>query len=140
MENELKAILHSRQFPHDLVIIYDDRHPLWGGSTITLLGSGRLERQTAPPGGALPSSTRLIDQERILELVELLVELSAWEQHTAEATLVPDESRPELVIRLGGKTSRVWERHHEMRKNQRLVRVKERLESLAGEEEPGREG
>ena len=135
IEAELKELLASQRVPADLIITYDDMHGLWGGSTLTVRGDGSLERQVSRRGAAAPTGTKThIGEHDLLELVRLLVELSAWEQRTPDGMPVPDESRAYLTISLKGSTSVVWERFNEMAKNDRLVRVRDWLESGFGEQ------
>jgi hypothetical protein len=60
-----------------------------------------------------------------LELVGLLVELSAWEQRTPDSPPIPDESRAHLTIILKGGRSVVWERFNDLPANNRLIRIKD---------------
>jgi hypothetical protein len=130
MEDDLKAILATQHVPADLTIIYDDMHGLWGGSVLTVRGDGRLACQTRPPGAPSPTtSNRQIGEPELLELVRLLVELSAWEQRTPDSRPLPDESRSYLAITFKGNTSLVWERFNDMPANDRLVRIKDWIES-----------
>jgi hypothetical protein len=130
MEDDLKAILATRQVPADLSITYDDMHGLWGGSTLMVRGDGRLERQVRPRGAQAPgSSKKQIGKHELLDLVRLLVDLSAWEQRTPDNPPVPDENRSYLTISLKGKTSLVWERYNDMPANERLIRIKRWIET-----------
>ena len=134
MEYDLKAILATRQAPADLSITYDDMHGLWGGSTLTVRGDGRLERQVRPRGAPESrSSNKQIGEHKLLELVRLLVELSAWEQRTPDSPPVPGESRSYLTISLNANTSRIWERFNDMPANNRLIRIKGWIDSQFGD-------
>lgn len=135
MEDELKAILASQQVPSDLSIVYDDMHGLWGGSILTVRGDGWLERQTRARGAPVHTSSKTrAGEHELLELIRLLVELSAWEQHTPDSPPIPDESRSQLTISLKGKTSRMWERFNEIPANNRLIRIKNWMESQFGDD------
>lgn len=134
MEHDLKAILASQQVPTDLSITYDDMHGLWGGSILTVRGDGRLERQVRPRGAQAPSiSKKQVGERKLLGLVQLLVELSAWEQRTPNSSPVPDESRSYLTINLKGNTSLMWERFNDMPANNRLIRIKDWIEGQFGD-------
>jgi hypothetical protein len=135
MEPELNAILATQQVPANLSIAYTDMHPLWGGCMHTVGGDGRLERRVRAQGAAEPlSGTQRISERELLDLVRLLVELSAWEQRTADCLPVPDESRAYLTISLEGKSNEIWEWYNEMRANNRLVRIKAWLEGQFGDD------
>jgi hypothetical protein len=129
MKSALNEMLASQRVPADLSIIYDDMHGLWGGSTYTVQGDGSIEWQVRPRGAPAPTtSEKRISERELLALVRLLVELSAWEQRTADRPPVPDESRAYLTITLDGKLSRMWEWYNDMRANGRLIQVKGWLE------------
>jgi hypothetical protein len=129
IENELREIAASGRVPADLRITYDDMHGLWGGSLLTARGDGWIEQAVRDRGAPTPvSRAKQIGRDEVLELVRLLVELSIWEQRTPETQPVPDESRPQLTIRLNEETCRVWERATEMRANNRLLRIKNWIE------------
>ena len=137
MEAALNEILASHRVPADLSIAYTDMHPLWGGCTLTVRGDGHLERQISARGAtAHTSSEKSISERELLELVRLLVELTAWEQHTADRQPIPDESRATLTISLKGGVSRVWEWYNEMPANDRLIRIKAWLEGQLADGPP----
>ena len=134
MDADLNGILASQQVPADLSITYSDVHPLWGGTTLTARGDGYLERQISPRGAtALMSSNVQISKQELLELVRLLVDLSAWEQRTAVRPPVPDESCAYLTISLDGRVSRMWEWFNEMRAENRLICIKGWIEGQFGD-------
>ncbi len=133
MKNVLEAILASGTVPQDLVITYDDVHGLWGGAVISIRGSGRGERCERAVGGAKPKVfEKAISQEQLLELVDLLIELEAWEQQTPDRQWIPDESRATLNISIGGQTSSMWERCNEMAENKRLTQIKTKMSEMTG--------
>jgi hypothetical protein len=130
IENELRAILAAGRAPANLRITYDDMHGLWGGSLLTVRGDGRIEQQVRVRGASTPTaSRRQIGERELLELVRLLVELSIWEQRTHETQPLPDESRPQLTIRVNDKTCRVWERSTGMLATNRLLQIKSWIEA-----------
>lgn len=131
MENELENVIDEDRAPADLTITYDDMHGLWGGSAITVRGDGAVELRTRQSGAGDAEVTRKrIGGRELIDFVRLLVELRAWEQHTPASQPVAGESRAHLIIRLEGKTSSMWERFNEMRANDRLIRIKARMENL----------
>ena len=129
--NELKRISDTRNVPADLAITYDDMHGLWGGTTITIRGDGHMERRTQQIGVVEVDVTQTqIDKPALLELIDLLISLAAWDQVTPDDMLIPDESRANLAISVNGYTSNMWERVNETVANNRLIQVKNRLEGL----------
>jgi hypothetical protein len=132
MENELKAIIASHHAPADLTIIYDDMHGMWGGSILTLRGDGSLERQTKATGSQTAEIVQTkISERELVELIRLLVELSAWEQRTPEPEFfVVGESHARLKISIQGGMSSIWERFNHMQANNRLIQIKNWMETL----------
>jgi len=132
MENELNTIVATNIVPPELTITYDDMHSLWGGTTITVRGDGAMETRTREIGAhEAQLSRKQIDERELINLIRLLIEVRAWEQVTAEASPVPDESRATLMLDLVDNSTRVWERVNEMAANNRLVQIKSLLEILA---------
>jgi len=131
MKNALAAILAAGAVPAALAITYDDMHGLWGGVTITIRGDGRVERQSRALGEPTTQVYRTaVDHQLLLDLLRLLVQLDAWEQHIPDRPPLPDESRAVLTISVGGRASRVWERFNDLAANNRLVQIKSWLEQL----------
>ena len=131
VENELKAIITGNRVPADLTITYDDMHGLSGGTTIIVYGDGRLERQTKKSGASAAKITRKrIDRHKLIELIQLLVKLRAWDQLTPDRQPIPDESRANITISVNGSSSRMWEWFNEMPGNNRLIRIKARMVKL----------
>jgi hypothetical protein len=97
MEQQLQRFVDGAE-ADELMIIYNDMHGLWGGFTITLSASGAYERLERARGASLPLVRRgTVAPARVHDLVRLLSEIKAWEQHTPERMPVPDESRATLV-------------------------------------------
>ena len=131
MENELKTIIATNSVPAELIVTYDDMHGLWGGTMIMVHGDGNVERQTREIGAPEATIARMqIDERKLIELVQLLVELQAWEQRIADEPPIADESRAQVAITLKEDASRVWERVNEMVANNRLIQLKTLLENL----------
>jgi hypothetical protein len=131
MEKELKAIAAANSVPADLTVTYDDMHGLWGGTTITVRGDGNVERRTRRLGAPEAEVARKrVGGRELVELVRLLAELEAWDQRTSDEPPVAGESRAHLTITLDRSASRVWERVNEMAANDRLIRIKTRLDNL----------
>jgi len=131
MEDELKAIIALNPVPADLMITYDDRHGLWGGTLLVLQGDGNLKRQTQVAGSAQAVGlTQQVSEQELRELVRLLVELEAWAQRVPNRLPVPDESRAYLTIQVNGQMSRMWEWFNDMAKNDRLMRIKVWMEEV----------
>lgn len=134
MMNELQNIITTNRIPAELIITYDDMHGLWGGTGISVRGDGSVESQRKEMGAPKAEITRnQVDARELVELIRLLVELSAWEQRTADAQPVAGESRAYLTISIKEDVSRVWERVNEMAENNRLIQIKTRLEKLSAE-------
>lgn len=129
MKGELERILASNN-PEGFSLSYSEMHGLWGGVTISLNGDGSYQRIQREPGGQPQIVEGKVGVDRVMELVRLLLEIEAWEQRTAEATPIPDESRAYLTVYCGAITSTIWERYNDLAKGQRLIRVKSQLQRL----------
>lgn len=126
MKHELEQILASNN-PQGFSLSYDDMHGLWGGMTITLTGDGSYQRTQREPGGQPQTVEGKVEVEQVIEMVRLLLEIEAWQQHIPEAMLVPDESRAYLTIHCGASTSTIWERHNDLAKGQWLIQARDQL-------------
>lgn len=131
VESALQASLMSSKVPPDLEITYDDTHGLWGGTAIIIHGSGRGERRERANGGAKPEIFETaIEQKQLLELIQLLIELEAWEQQTPDRQPLADESRATLTISVDGQRSSMWEWFNEMAKKKRLIEIKAKMSEM----------
>jgi hypothetical protein len=131
VESTLRAIAGGNAAPADLSVIYDDMHGLWGGQTISLLGTGAYERQERARGGSAPVViTGMVDRQQLQALASLLVDLKAWEQRVPERAPVPDESRATLKIRVGATEVAIWEWYNDLPKNDRMVQISSRMHSF----------
>ena len=131
MEKELTKIVATKKFPPDFSITYDDRHGLWGGETITVDGAGNVEARERDQAAPDPKITkRSISQDRLLDLIKLLVELKAWEQQIPERQPRPDESRARFTLKSGDRNTQIWEWFDDMEKTRRLIQIKTRMEEL----------
>jgi hypothetical protein len=134
MEASLREIEAGRGTA-SFAVTYSDMHGLWGGVTVTLTRDGDYEQTMRRPGGLPVLVRRRLAPEHATALAQLLVEIRAWEQRTPERAPVPDESRAMLSIRCGAAESSIWEWYNDMPRNQRLIRVRDRLIQL-GEDIP----
>jgi hypothetical protein len=133
VEQQLKDFAegHASQ---NLTIVYSDLHGLWGGVTITLSTSGAYECLERPRDVIVPDLLRkTVTPAHIQNVLRLLLETRAWEQHTLERMPLPDEVRATLTLRTGAVESSIWELYNNLEKNGRLVRVRRLLLELAKE-------
>ena len=131
VEDNLKRMQTESNVSSDLTITYDDMHGLWGGTTIVISGKGSGERRERTRGNTEPEViNKSVTKEQIIELVKLLVEQEAWAQKTPDREPVPDESRSRLSISIAGESSDIWEWFNDMKKNQRLIKIKERMRQM----------
>jgi hypothetical protein len=119
--------------PADFEVFYSDMHGLHGGETIIVKGSGDASLERRAHGGADPQTkTTHVKPADLAKLAALLIEIQVWEQREPDRPAVPDESRAGVGVRGADESAGFWEWYNDMKKNQRLLRVKELLESLVG--------
>ena len=118
----------------DFKVEYNDMHSFHGGETLTVTGSvltGRYlfrgvgRTQIEPP----PTSLTVA---QLTALIDLLLEIEAWDQRVPARTAVLDESSTSLTISVGELHSSIWEWYNDLNGNDRMVRVKQMLEEIAG--------
>ena len=128
MRNQLRAFLDGNLPPEKLEITYSDLHGLYGGLKLTLHGTGKVEQKAVRRDAPEP---RPLSTQQVRDVVELIVQQEAWTQKVPEAVAVPDESRATLKITAGDSTSTIWERVREMKVNDRLIRISDKMQKLA---------
>ena len=132
LDEALEQIAAGERPPGDLEVIYDDMHGLHGGETITLHGDGTVTAvRREPPDSPQTEHTAQVSPERVLEIVELVVDIEGWEQEVPERVMVPDESTARLGLRGAGFEGGMWEFYNDLEGLDRLVRVKRAMEALA---------
>src|SRR5687768_7516856 len=78
-------------------VSYRDLHAVHGGVTITVHGDGRFQRQFDGEGTRV---TLRIQPHDLARLVDLLLDIRAWEQETYARDPAADDSRAYLTVRL----------------------------------------
>jgi hypothetical protein len=126
----LEAFLEGRLSAEMLEITYSDLHGLWGGLRLTVDGTGRVV-QEAVRLPEQPPKPRNLSADEVREIVQLLLELSAWEQRAPDRAPRPDESRARLFIRAGVAQSMIWEWFNDLDDTGRIVRVRQKMKALA---------
>lgn len=131
VERTLRAAAGGAEIPTDFAVRYSDMHGMHGGTTISLAADGTLHSRTVDPRrGSSEEGRATVPPDSVRAVVQLLVELSAWEQRTPPRPPVPDESASGLTIRAGGEEVRIWEWYNDMGTNARMIRVLGRLRSF----------
>ncbi len=135
MKQKLEQLREGSASPDGLEVVYSDMHAFHGGETLTVKGdmlTGKyLIRQGVSPEQIEPPPRKMTAQQ-LHTLVELLLEIEAWEQRVPERTPVPDESRASLSIKVGELQSSIWEWFNDLSGNDRMVKVKHLLKEIAG--------
>ena len=142
LEQVQRAIRHKLEQLHadsvptdDFEVAYSDMHSFHGGKTLTVKSdmlTGRyLFRNGSTPDLIEPPPTNLTS-EQLRALVDLLLEIEAWEQRVPDRTAVPDESSASLTVTIGELQSSIWEWYNDLNGNNRMVKVKQLLEEIAG--------
>jgi hypothetical protein len=117
-----------------LSVSYSDMHGLHGGLSLKISGDGRISQQAVrTPVGEPKAAVAPADLRR---LIALLIELAAWEQRVPDARPVPDESRAHVRIEIAGHYSVIWERYNDLRRGQRIVRIRDLMSEIAWQPRP----
>jgi len=132
---QLELLLEGNAPLSDLYVEYDDMHAFHGGETLTVTGdtlrARYLSRGDVSPTQIEPPPITMTAQQ-VRALLQLLLEIEAWEQRVPEREAVPDESAARLSVRVGTVESSIWEWYNDLSGNNRMVRVKQLLEEIAG--------
>jgi len=129
----LKAYLAGALPGSKITVTYTDLHGLHGGLRLTIDGTGKVEQQAVRTKAGVP---RRVSNAQFRALVQLLLETAAWEQRVPDRTPVPDESRASLTIVAGDARSTIWEWYNDLKPNNRLIRIREKMKSIAWSPEP----
>lgn len=128
VREKLQAYLGGRLAPGVFRVTWSDLHGLHGGLTLTVHGTGEVEQRAVRTAVHPP---KLVRSAELRRLVNLLLELNAWEQRVPERAPVPDESTGTLEIHAGDVSSTVWEWHNDLARNQRLARIRDLMCEVA---------
>ena len=148
VSSSLRDAEDSGSAPAGMSVVYDDHSAGFGGERIELDQEGVLTlRRFRPALGGEPEVAETVrgqlPPERRVELIALLVEIEAWDQHDMPETSLND-ARAELEVRVGSDRSRIWEWADDLDANQRLSRVEQLLlrfaADLEAESAPAGEG
>ncbi|MFO0965125.1 MAG: hypothetical protein U0793_06010 [Gemmataceae bacterium] len=107
---------------------YDDLHAFHGGLTLTIDGKGKVTQKAVRQK---VGEARDVSKADLKLLVDLLQKHKAWEQREPERKPRPDESKARLVIRYGDESVTVWEWYNDLRKNKRLLEIREAMKKAA---------
>jgi len=130
---QLRSAADTASVPPGLVVVWDDHDPKWGGRRITVRADGSVEVRRWRPG--TPESepevwTGHAPGAQLVDLVDVLVDVEAWEQRTSGHTTPLDEAKATLTLQVDGARERSWEWANDLEANQRLVLVENELEAL----------
>jgi hypothetical protein len=129
-EAALRAVNDGGTLPGDLHLEYSDEHGMWGGTRVTVDGTGAYRWQHSDQQQGTRVASGQVSEEQVRDLVRLLVSIRAWEQAAFNRLAVPDESTARVIIRAGGTESRTWEWHRDLADNGRLILVRDRMAGL----------
>ena len=134
VQSKLESSASAGRVPADLVVVYDDYHPRWGGHRIVVKGDRSLEVERWRPNQAASAPDRwsgTVPPTAMDALLQLLVEIEAWEQQVEEDSTRIDDATAKLEVRVGGERASIWEWANDLEANRRISRVKQHLEALA---------
>jgi hypothetical protein len=154
----LRTAAERRDVPPGLVVVFDDHEGPWGGDRIEVYGDGRVRRFRVRPGfrpavvapeRSLASSDRepeaalgppdeagTVSEAALLRLVDVLVEIEAWEQGAPESVARVQAGKARLTVRIDAARREVWEYAEDVPTQDRLLRVRQALEALLASAEP----
>jgi hypothetical protein len=134
LEEKLRVARTDSAVP--FTVIYDDIHTVHGGTSISVSRDGAIERVDVAPGRRNRRVTKgRATPEQLAALLDLLIEVEAWEQKIPAREMRHDESKARLAVSAGGQPGGFWEFYNDLESNGRLTRVKARLEELAPRKE-----
>ena len=130
IRDTMKSLAQGKGKREGISITYDDIHGLYGGLRLEIDGNGKVEQKTVRTQAG---KAKTVAPEDLKQIVELLVELKAWEQIEEERPPRPDEGRASLTIKYDDHTTKIWEWHHDLAKNQRIDKVLTLMKKAAWE-------
>ena len=140
IENLLKDFAAGGEIPYNFSLFYTEAHALWGGTSYTINGFGRSVKSVTGHGNVNPQIYETeVGAEQLRELAALVLELRAWEQILPQRPLIPDEVLATLKITIGNPRGGIWERSKELEANNRLIRIREKMNRLFERVEPLRD-
>jgi hypothetical protein len=105
----LEALARDRGEWRDFNVTYDDLNPFSGGVRLTIFGTGEVSA-TWPTRALRTPQTRNVPLSDLKELVNLLLEQKAWEQHEIpEMPFTTDQTSIRLTIGYGNDSTMIWE-------------------------------
>lgn len=128
LEQRLKSLLVGPSPLTSFSVTYSDMHGLHGGLTLTIDGTGKVEQKVVRME---IKPTVELSKEALRDIIKLLVELEAWKQQVPERSPSPDESRAYLRIKVGDSSSEIWEWFNDLKKNERIIRISEKMKGHA---------
>jgi hypothetical protein len=135
LREQLEQLLATASSTDQLEVIYDDMHGFHGGETLTVksnvLSGKYLFRNEVSPSQIEPPPI-IMTARQMGVLVQLLLEIEAWEQRVPHREAGLDESAATLSIKVGAVESYIWEWYNDLHGNNRMVRVKQLLEEIVG--------
>lgn len=134
LPGDLRHAAQSDRVPSNLVVTYDDHDAERGGIRLVLRADRTLSASRWSPGQSEDAPTEWsgrVPPETLAALVDLLVQIEAWEQRTPDEEGRLDDAKARLTVRVGRERASIWEWVTDMEATGRLVRIKQHLEALA---------
>lgn len=123
---KLKSLIADHPDTIALEVEYNDTHPLFGGRQVIIEGAGRLRVQDLKKRVEITAS---LPQEKVDEIVRLLIDLEAWKQRVPPRDWEPDESIGILLIRYENDQSTIWEWFNDIKKLNRIQKFLNLIDS-----------
>ncbi len=127
MKEALEALAAGTGDLSAFSVTYTDLPNPSGGMTLTVRGDGKVEQEVV---GQAAGKVKPVQGKELAQLAALLLELKVWEQHLTERRPYPDEGEARLTVRAKDTSSVIWEAHGNLAKNDRILRVRERLKQI----------
>jgi hypothetical protein len=132
----MRTAKQSGDPPDELVVIYNDHGRRHGGDRIEIHGDGELHGDRWRPGDVEQEGRYWeghVPPHSIQGLIDLIVELEAWEQKVEVEDGRLNDQRARLTIHIGSSSSTIWEYRSDLEGGGRIFRIKTHLDALSFE-------
>ncbi len=136
VSDALENAHESGNVPQGLRVTYEDYARRQGGDRIVIAGDGSLRGDRWRPGEAKSEGRYWegrVPARSVEALVQLLIEIRAWEQEAEEEPMRLEDRRATLTVEVGGERSEIWEYVSDLEARGRIHRVKSHLDALSFE-------